>query len=248
MTEELKSFQDTATRHLGVLVRDRTDNDFGVRHIGEDQEQILPTVSPSATIWMVIQVSGASLMVVKCPDCGLISVDDDPEDVALHAKEHAEVTAPDRPEPNPRIAAMVDPESGLLVFKASDPDFLHEKLYRISHRFKREMKYDQSGWAQKGRHTEPGAIGALFCDQEGRTLGGAGIYTETPYRNVSHMIGWIWIALIYRRNGVLSRALPDLAKRFPGALISRPYSEAMNQFAEASSYITKKGGWLFLIK
>lgn len=187
-------------------------------------------------------------MIVQCPDCGLTHVDDDPDDVAHHAAHHAKVTAPDRPEPNSKIAALADPESGLLVFTARDPDFLHEKLYRISNRFKREMKYDQSGWAETARQTEPGSIGVLFCDQQGRTLGGAGIYTETPYIDVSHMIGWVWVAPIYRRSGVLSRALPDLAKRFPGALFYRPYSEAMQRSAEASHYLVEKDGWIFLRK
>ncbi|OJH38860.1 hypothetical protein BON30_21810 [Cystobacter ferrugineus] len=62
------------------------------------------------------------------------------------------------------------------------------------------------------------------------------------------MIGWIWIAPSYRRRGVLSRALPTLVMCFPGALIKFPYSDAMERFAEASPYIIKKGGPLYLIE
>ncbi|WP_430257341.1 hypothetical protein [Neorhizobium sp. IRS_2294] len=149
--------------------------------------------------------------------------------------------------PNQTFAAMTDPESGLIIFNANDMDLLHYTLDRISHRFKREMEYDQSGWAPKGRQIEPGATGVLFCDAEGRALGGAGIYTNTPYKDVTHMIGWIWIAPPYRRSGVFSRVLPGLAKRYPGALINFPYSEAMERFAGGSPYIVRKFGLLYLI-
>lgn len=185
-------------------------------------------------------------MVVSCPDCGRQYDSDDEEDLAHHVKYHEEATAPDRPIPDPTLAKMADPDSGLLVFSARDPDFLHYKLDCIARRFKREMRYDQSGWAPKGYQTEPGAIGVLFCDKDGRSLGGAGIYADA-YEGVPHMIGWIWIAPSYRRHGVLSRALPSLAKRFPGALIHFPYSEAMERFADASPYIVKKNGPLYLV-
>jgi hypothetical protein len=186
-------------------------------------------------------------MIDRCPDCDRQYVADDPEDAADHARYHEEVTAPDRPKPNPTIARMMDPESGLVIFEASDPDFLHDTLDRISRRFKREMKYDQSGWAPKGQQIEPGAIGVLFCDKEGRTLGGAGIYANPPYKDVSFMIGWVWIAPSYRRSGVFSRALPGLAKRYPGALINFPYSEDMERFADASPYIIRRSGPLYLV-
>ncbi|WP_157115341.1 hypothetical protein [Paracoccus contaminans] len=180
-----------------------------------------------------------ALVPVKCPDCGYLYVPDDPENIALHAERHEEVTSPDRPTPDPRVADLADPVSGLIIFQRSDPDFLHEKLYGIARRFKREMGYDQADWAPKGYQVAPGAIGAIFSDAEGRALGGAGIYTQTRY-HASHVIGWIWIAPDHRRKGVFARAVPDLATRFDGALLGFPYSEAMTRFAEGSPYIVGK--------
>lgn len=185
---------------------------------------------------------------VKCPDCGYLYVLDDPESIALHAERHEEVTSPDRPTPDSRLAALADPVSGLIIFQRSDPDFLHEKLYGIARRFKREMGYDQADWAPKGRQVSTGAIGAIFSDDEGRALGGAGIYTNRQYRGTPHMIGWIWIAPDHRRKGVFARAVPDLAARFDGALIQFPYSEAMARFAAGSPYIFSERGPLYLKK
>lgn len=142
---------------------------------------------------------------------------------------------------------MADPESGLVIFDARAQDFLHYTLYRISQRFKREMTYDQTGWAPKGYQIEAGAIGVLFCDADGRALGGAGIYSNAPYKDIIHMIGWIWIAPPYRRSGVFSRALPGLAIHFPGAFIYPPYSDAMKRLAELSPYIICKDGPLHLV-
>jgi hypothetical protein len=39
MTEELEFFQNTATGHLGVLVRDRTDNDFGYAILAKTKDK-----------------------------------------------------------------------------------------------------------------------------------------------------------------------------------------------------------------
>lgn len=185
-------------------------------------------------------------MPIKCTDCGYFYVPNDPEDIALHAKHHEEITAPDRPKPDSRVKGMADPSSGLIIFQRNDQDFLHEKLYGIAQRFKGEMGYDQADWAPKGSQVSSGAIGALFSDHEGRALGGAGIYTETGYPNVSHMIGWIWVAPDFRRKGVLARAVPGLAMHFPGALFQFPYSAAMERFAAASPYITNEAGPLYL--
>jgi RimJ/RimL family protein N-acetyltransferase len=141
---------------------------------------------------------------------------------------------------------MVSPKGGVIIFNRSDPSFLHEKLYGIARRFQFEMKYDQVDWAPRGYQVPEGAIGAIFSDDDGRALGGAGIYTKTPYRDVSHMIGWIWIAPDFRRKGVLTHAVPELAMRFPGAFLQCPYSDAMDRFAAVSPFIRNDGGPLYL--
>lgn len=177
-------------------------------------------------------------MPVKCPDCGYFYVPNDLNDEAAHREHHNDFMAPDNSRPNPKIVALADTSSGLVIFQRSDPDFLHEALYGIARRFNKEMRYDSPDWAKKGHQVPSGAIGALFADEEGRTLGGAGIYTNTQFRDVSHMIGWIWVVPKYRRKGILERVMPDLAARFPGALIQFPYSPAMEHFASKSPFIT----------
>jgi zinc-finger of acetyl-transferase ESCO len=219
-------------------------HDLAILRCSRDKEYVLrPTV-------LQAQANKRSIMEpfvqVKCPDCGYSYVPDHPKDIMLHAKFHEEFTSPDRPIPDPRLAGLVDPTSGLIIFQRTDQNVLHEKLYGIARRFKREMGYDQADWAPIGYQVPPGAIGAIFSDDEGRALGGAGIYTETPFRNVSYMIGWIWIAPDFRRKGVLARALPDLAMRFPGALFQFPYSEAMERFAAGSPFISNEGGPIYL--
>lgn len=203
------------------------------------------TSSCAVLLHLDMQPSTSTLMEaivpVKCAECGYLYIPDDPETMALHAERHEEITSPDRPTPDSRVAGLADPGSGLIIFERSDPDFLHEKLYGIARRFQREMGYDKADWAPKGRQVVAGAIGAIFSDDEGRALGGAGIYYKpTQYRDVSHMIGWIWIAPDHRRKGVFARAVPDLATRFDGALLQFPYSEAMTRFAERSRYIVGK--------
>lgn len=186
------------------------------------------------------------VVLVECPDCGLSYVSDDLEDTTRHAEYHEEFTSPDRPSSDSRLVGLVSATSGLIIFQRSDQNFLHEKLYGIARRFKHEMGYDQADWAPVGHQVPDGAIGAIFSDEDGRALGGAGIYTEHPYRDVSHLIGWIWIAPDFRRRGVLARALPDLAMRFPGALFGFPYSEAMERFAAGSPFIRNDNGPLYL--
>lgn len=177
-------------------------------------------------------------MPVKCPDCGFLYIPSDSNEEAAHGEYHKDFMAPDNAKPDPKIANLANEASGLVIFQRSDPDFLHKILYGIARRFKKEMGYDSADWAETGHQVPSGAIGALFADVEGRALGGAGIYTETQFSDVSHMIGWIWVVPKYRKKGILARAMPDLAARFPGALFQFPYSPAMEHFASKSPFIT----------
>jgi hypothetical protein len=221
-------------------------HDLAILRCPRDKDRVLrPTISDARANKRSIM---EPVVPVKCLDCGYSYVPDHPQDIMLHAEFHEDVTSPDRPKPDPRLADLMDPTSGLIIFQRTDQNFLHEKLFGIARRFKREMGYDQADWAPIGYQVPAGAIGAIFSDGEGRALGGAGIYTKTAFRDVSHMIGWIWIVPDFRRKGVLARAVPDLATRFPGALFQFPYSEEMERFAAGSPFISNEGGPLYFKK
>lgn len=171
-----------------------------------------------------------------CPLCGYNRNPDFDIDIREHRRVHRRFIATDQPKPDPELARLMDPDTGIAVINRESPNRLHRRLYEIAWRFQKEFGYDQVQWNKEACFCAEKEHGVFFCDEAGRPLGGCAFnwfqWEKVPEGCPTE--GWCaiwgWVAPPFRRHGILGRAWPGLRERFPMAFVDTPISPAMRSF------------------
>lgn len=164
-----------------------------------------------------------------CPECGMSYMKGEPSENAMHRNSHREALLSLKPNPHKKFLNYREKVASAQWVDAKSPQWLHREMYGRALAFKREMGYDFPQWDITPKPDEP-AVGYLFTDDEGRIFGACCFRPRkyTPERPWS--LDWIWIAPLYRCQGIVSACWKELRTRFGDFDIEKPVSTAMQKF------------------
>lgn len=170
-----------------------------------------------------------------------------PEDCEYHEQEHNALMEILEPRVNAEFLNLVEAQGNLVHINYLSPPVVQHELSMRGRMFKNELDLDGVYWFANGRENK-NAHGFLFNDEtdhfgNGAIIGGC-VVRYLPYEGepARWWLDWAFVAPHARGQGIFSRHLAELSKRFEGLQLQPYHLYQRNQQKEALAW-AREASW-----